>query len=173
MPTTVVGTPSREMVRPTRDGSDAKRRFHRPSPMMATVALPGFSSSAVNSRPAMSLVPSTWVRAGLMWFPVSCSGSPVPVSVNVAKPTPASCSNDCVCSRQEIKFNTEALKLGRLSLSFFSATCMIRSDSAKGRDRIITAFTTVKMVALAAIAIATVRTTVTVNRGARHMIRTA
>ena len=173
MPTTVVGTPSSEIVRPTRAGSDAKRRFHRPSPMMATDAPPGFSSSAVNSRPAMSLVPSICVRAGLMWFPVSCSGSPFPLRVNVAKPTPASCSNDCVCSRQERKFNMEAAKVGRLSLSFFSATCMIRSDSAKGSERIITAFTTVKMVALAAIAIATVRTTVAVKSGVRNMRRTA
>ena len=50
---------------------------------------------------------------------------------------------------------------------------MIRLGSAKGSDRIITAFTTVKMVALAAMASATVTTTVAVNNGARHMMRKA
>jgi len=50
---------------------------------------------------------------------------------------------------------------------------MIRLGSVKGSDRIMTAFTTVKMVALAAMAMATVRTTVAVNNGVRLMMRTA
>ena len=40
-------------------GSAAKRRFHNPSPIIATAAPPGFSSSRGNSRPASILVPST------------------------------------------------------------------------------------------------------------------
>jgi hypothetical protein len=76
-------------------------------------------------------------------------------------------------SGQERKFSAEAPNVGRSSFSFFSATCMIRSGCKKGSERIITAFTTVNMVALAAMAIVTVRTTVAANIGARRIIRIA
>jgi hypothetical protein len=50
---------------------------------------------------------------------------------------------------------------------------MIRLGSAKGSDRIMTGFTTVNMVAFAAMARATVRTTVAVKSGVRSISRTA
>jgi hypothetical protein len=56
------------------------------------------------------------------------------------------------------KFNTETAKLGRLNLSFFSATCTSRSGSVNGNGRTITAFTTLKIVVFAAMASATVTT---------------
>ena len=173
MPTTVVGTPFSVRVRPISVRSAPKRRFQRPSPIIATGAALGFSSSSVNARPATGGTPSTRVSAGLMRLPESCSGSPAPVSVTALNPTAASSSNVCVCSRHERKFSPDAPKLGRLSLSFFSATCISRVGSAKGNGRRSTALTTLKMAVLAAIARATVRTMAAVNIGVRRIMRVA
>ena len=160
-------------MRPIRARSPPKRRFQRPSLIIATGAALSFSSSSVNTRPATGEMPSTRVNAGLMRFPESCSGSPAPVSVYALDITAPSSSNVCVCSRQETKFRTDEAKVGRLSLSFFSATCNTRAGSRNGSERIITALTTLKIEVLAAIASATVRMTATENSGARGIIRAA
>ena len=81
MPTIVVGVSFSVIVRPTSVGSPPNRRFQRPSPIIATGGAPGFSSSSVNARPATGRTPSTDVSAGLIRFPLNCSGSPVPVKV--------------------------------------------------------------------------------------------
>jgi hypothetical protein len=75
-------------------------------------------------------------------------------------------------SRHDKKFNTEAAKLGRLSLSFFSATCTNRSGSVNGNGT-ITAYTTLKMVVFAAMASATVTTTAAVKAGVHLIMRIA
>ena len=99
MPTTIVEVSLRMIVRPMSPRSAPKRRFHRPFPSMDTGAALGCSSSSVNARPAIGGIPSTRVSAGLIRLPESCSGSPVPVIVQLLKPTAASSLKLLDCSR--------------------------------------------------------------------------
>ena len=169
----VVGVPFRFTVRPTSERSRPKRRFHSPSPIMATLAAPGFSSASSKARPATGCTPSRRSSDGLMRLPESCSGSPPPLSVMVLKPTAAMPSRLRACSRQLRKLSTDAAKTGRFSLSLRSATCTRRSGWPNGRGRRITALTTLKIAVLAAIASAMVRTTVVVNSGVLDRTRRA
>ena len=79
-----------------------KEQSHAFEPMgafgFATFALPGRSSSAANERPSTGLMPSSGNSDDVMVPPVSCSGSPAPVRLKVAKPNAPIGSNACDCS---------------------------------------------------------------------------
>ena len=64
------------MVRPMTEGSDPKRRFHRPSLSMATGGGAGLLFVVVEVAAGEGWSPRTRVSAGLIGLPVSCSGSP-------------------------------------------------------------------------------------------------
>jgi hypothetical protein len=69
--------------------------------------------------------------------------------------------------------SAEVVKVGRLSLSFFSATHTRRSGSANGRGRRRTLSTTLKIAVLAPMASATVARTAIVKSGDLRRLRTA
>ena len=80
-PSTVYGSPSSEIERPTIRGSAANRRCHSAWPSTTTRLRPGASSSSRNVRPAIGLTPRTWKRLVDTWSPAMRSGRSPSVSV--------------------------------------------------------------------------------------------
>ena len=94
MPTTCQDWPLSVMFSPMMDARPPKRVCHSSWLMMHTAGPLGTSSSAVKFRPRAGRIPIVGKNVALTRCPLSCSGSPFPVSVKLSNAEIAIDEND-------------------------------------------------------------------------------
>ncbi len=101
-PTTVKGSRSSTIGRPTTAGSAPKRSRQQACPSTTTRAAPRRSSSGSSTRPSAGATPITGKKLEVTSRPTSATGSPRPESVHdwFVLGSPASSSKTGLASRQ-------------------------------------------------------------------------
>ncbi len=107
MPTTTKLLPLSWMFLPVIFASPPRRRIQKSWLTIATRAAPGLLSSGTNERPIAGDTPNVEKKLAAITAPLSCSGSPLPVSVTRVRPQAVNCSKLWFCVCQSTKFGIE------------------------------------------------------------------
>ena len=171
IPTTVVATPLRGIVRPTIDESPANRRIQSAWLRTTTLSRPIAFSSSVNVRPRRGATRRMGKRLAVTRTPCSRSGSPRPVRLKLRLPwMSAMSSNALFWARQSRQL--AALTAPRPSWGLKAVqTLTSRSGSPKGRGRSRTPCTTLNIAVVAPMPNASVTTAAAVKVGCLRSVR--